>query len=285
MTEQTSVQKLEILIVEDREENRNAARQAFSKMEGLSVDFASNYEDAIKQISLKPYGAAIIDLMFPRKSGETEQKLGDKLIVEAKRVCLPAVILTGGYFHGEKPLSRIFFDEEDLIYGSGRVTEDKTNPGAWLEAYSLFNQASINMAARARIRSIRTSGLIKPQENPKEKYKKAKRGDLFCPYASEALASIQQHKEISIEQKYALIGIANDSLKHAQKTGDLNAACEAVDIYTLLNQGQRTSVQRRLLQALAKQRKTAWNNCQSLNENISEINNFLSKYATKGEAK
>ena len=57
--------KLEILIVEDNETNIAAAREYFSQRKDISVDFATNYLQALKLLEEKTYSAAMVDVHFP----------------------------------------------------------------------------------------------------------------------------------------------------------------------------------------------------------------------------
>jgi len=164
MTNTNETENLEILIVEDREENRNAAREAFAKIENVTLDFATNYEEAIEKMPQKPYAAAIIDLEFPRTEGATPEKLGDKLIEETKKEYLPAVILTGGYFHGQKKQARIFFDAESVYQESGQSTADKTDPCSWTDAYNTFSRGNLEMVVKARGRRLKVKSLNKEAE-------------------------------------------------------------------------------------------------------------------------
>ena len=72
--------KLEILIVEDREENMAAAKKYFGKLENVSADYAKDYTEAIANLESKKYGAVISDIFFPEKTGTEERQLGKKFI-------------------------------------------------------------------------------------------------------------------------------------------------------------------------------------------------------------
>jgi len=72
--------KLEILVVEDREENISAAKNYFSKMENVLVDYAKDYTEAITNLESKKYNGVISDIFFPQTTGSEERQLGKKLI-------------------------------------------------------------------------------------------------------------------------------------------------------------------------------------------------------------
>jgi response regulator RpfG family c-di-GMP phosphodiesterase len=128
--------KLEILIVEDREENRNAAKQALENQ--VDIDFATNYEDGLKKMQTKVYAFGIFDLELPRKDGMQTEKLGFELETEAKKYVLDYALITAGIDHHDCKAAfvRYCFD-----YKSGRidgeVMEDKEDPHKVYEGHEL----------------------------------------------------------------------------------------------------------------------------------------------------
>lgn len=135
----TNEKPLEILVVEDQEENRKAAQEAFAKIKGVTVDYAANYDEAIEKLESKIYAAAIVDLNFPRKAGAEPEKigleLGRELNVIKGKYRVPHVFLTGGYFHHHAPQARIFLGETEAVKEIGDNTADKADPRAWETAY------------------------------------------------------------------------------------------------------------------------------------------------------
>lgn len=130
------MKELEILVVEDQEENVKAAQEAFAGIEGVNVDYAANYDEAIEKLESKVYAATIVDLNFPRKAGAEPEKigleLGKELDVLKGKYRVPHVILTGGWFeHGKRDISEIMVDGNTLE----KQGPAKYEPEAWNEAY------------------------------------------------------------------------------------------------------------------------------------------------------
>ena len=141
--------KLEILVVEDREENRKAAQEYFSTRDDVSVDFATNYEEAIKKLDGEMYAAAILDIEFPRTKGASPKRLGlelgKELDVVKGKYRVPHVFLSGGYFHHDNPCARVFLDGVCVEKGMGGTTVDKTFPKAWRDAYEKLLEVCPNI--------------------------------------------------------------------------------------------------------------------------------------------
>ena len=168
----TNEKPLEILVVEDHEENRKAADAAFKEL-GVKVDYAVNYNEAIEMLENKIYAAAIVDLNFPRKAGAEPEKigieLGKELDVLKGKYRVPHVFLSGGYFHGNTPQSRIFIDEFIMAKKDhGESTSDKSNPQAWTEAYERIlkfcPEDSLKEIVAAKERCLKYTGKIYKQE-------------------------------------------------------------------------------------------------------------------------
>ena len=132
---------LEILVVEDIEENRKAAREFFQTQDNINVDFAVDYEEAIKKMDEKIYAAIILDNEMPKKLGDKPKKFGTDFAKRAEALKLPLVIITA-FYHGEKETAaNLFLDDFELQhqYNCRRFTKPKTNPRAWQDAYTLLN--------------------------------------------------------------------------------------------------------------------------------------------------
>jgi response regulator RpfG family c-di-GMP phosphodiesterase len=155
--------KLEILIVEDREENRNAAKAALA--DKVSIDFAINYEDGLKKMQTKVYAFGIFDLELPRKNGMKTEKLGYSLSDEADKYALDHALITAGIDHHEcksafvrycweekiddyckkvlKPTDREY---EIKLNGFHEMTEvPKTDPRAWQKVYTTLLATNSNV--------------------------------------------------------------------------------------------------------------------------------------------
>ena len=61
--------KLEILVVEDTIENMKVAQNYFNQKKDIAVDYATDYNQAIKKIKNKKYNGLITDLFMPEKKG------------------------------------------------------------------------------------------------------------------------------------------------------------------------------------------------------------------------
>jgi CheY-like chemotaxis protein len=111
------MKKIQVLVVDDREENRNAAAEYFKTREDVNVDFAKTYEQAIKMLNEKVYYFGLFDLELPRKEGDAPEKLGFYLADEADKTLIPWAILTAGLGHAlteeEKKSTHACFYIED----------------------------------------------------------------------------------------------------------------------------------------------------------------------------
>ena len=83
MTKQT--EPLEILVVDDLAENRNAAKEYFSTLGNVKVDFAESYIEGLAKLQENVYAAAIFDLELPKLEGGKPEKLGFELAKEAAK--------------------------------------------------------------------------------------------------------------------------------------------------------------------------------------------------------
>lgn len=135
--------KLEILIIDDLEENRNAARIGLRDI--AEITFATNYAEAMKKLEEKSYAAAIVDLNFPRNEGEGPQKIGFELEQYLETINgkyrIPHIYLTN-FMHGEKSQSMIYLDEKT---NWGSTSTDKSTPGAWTSAFEKLTKLYDNL--------------------------------------------------------------------------------------------------------------------------------------------
>lgn len=155
-------QKVRILVVEDREENRRAATDYFVTKSDLEVEFATNLKEAIAQIEQKVYGGAILDIEFPRDSGREPEELGIELGMQMDmtngKYRIPHVYLTAGDHHG--PIGRIFTDEFCYEHGVGAITtRSKSTSEAWQEACRQLEQPfGLQPIWEAKLRYQRATG-------------------------------------------------------------------------------------------------------------------------------
>lgn len=142
-----------LLVVEDTKINREAALAGL----GEPVGFAETYEEALAKVEAEIYGAAILDLNFPRAAGSPIEELGRQLHKELDRYGIPAVILTSTD-HAGKP------DSVSLIslygYQFDRFDALKSAPEPWIIAYRKLIEANpdIGFMLRSRERFFKYTG-------------------------------------------------------------------------------------------------------------------------------
>jgi hypothetical protein len=127
--------KIKLLIVEDREENREAARRNFQYDKDVSVTFGVDYEGGMQEIRKKIYDAAIFDVEIPRSSGSTPEPLGYDLAREALEQGMAVAIITTGTDHGKNvTFSR---HEPSVITGPSKEIsqQSKSSSGSWDAVY------------------------------------------------------------------------------------------------------------------------------------------------------
>lgn len=152
MTEQLDRQ-YKLLVVDDSQPNREAALAGL----GEPIDFATTYEEAIAMVGAEIYGAAIIDLNFPRVAGNPIQALGVKLNRELDKYGIPSVILTSTD-HAGIP------DSVSLIslYGFefDRLDAFKSTPEPWIRAFQKLQgeNPDIEHMLRSRERFLKYTG-------------------------------------------------------------------------------------------------------------------------------
>lgn len=159
------MKKIQVLVVDDREENRNAAAEYFKTREDVNVDFAETYEQAIKMLNEKVYYYGLFDLELPRKEREEPEKLGFDLAEKADNFMTPWAIITAGMGHGcseeerKCALATFFLDvddpKEDHRLSKGKsiqmTSKRKTNPLSWQVVFEFLEEMNgSNEPAEAR---------------------------------------------------------------------------------------------------------------------------------------
>ena len=129
--------QLEILIIEDTEENREAAKKACP--EHLKLGFAEDYAEAVKEIESGKYAGLIIDLNFPRTKGQSPEQLGFEL-VKKYYPCLPYIVFTAGIKHHGTENARILLEEDEVKNLCCRITPGKNTPEGWKEAFKFLQE-------------------------------------------------------------------------------------------------------------------------------------------------
>ncbi|MBU0461586.1 MAG: response regulator [Nanoarchaeota archaeon] len=156
---------LEILVVEDDLFNQAAAKIYFQDKEGVEIDIAGNYDDAMKKLDETIYAGAIIDLNIPRAEGKRTEKLGYEVGKKAEELKLPYVIFTGGTGHHGTPIVHIYPMGQKAL-GTYAPYPGKAEPEAWDHAYEALRQLAPNMEEilAAKKRYLKFTGKIyKPE--------------------------------------------------------------------------------------------------------------------------
>ena len=125
-----------ILVVEDNPMHLEAARQYASRLIDVTVDFATNLEDAGAMLARNPhYDGAICDVFFPKRPGEEPSGWENAVQLSAwlhMRGGVHHVFNTSGNHHGEKyhgfnwKTPKVIHKEDDDTYHfltSGMVIE------------------------------------------------------------------------------------------------------------------------------------------------------------------
>ena len=177
---------LEILVVEDREENRKAALDYFSTISDVIVDFATNYNDGLQKLQNRIYAAAIFDLELPRREGKWNyshlqfntttgkfdlelpvrkeeaqpEKLGFNLADEATKYAVPWAVITSGRGHHLTEDAFVCYEwEKDRVLHE--ITEiPKTDSRAWKKVYETLIENNPNVAEEyeAKLRYKKRTG-------------------------------------------------------------------------------------------------------------------------------
>jgi DNA-binding NtrC family response regulator len=152
---------LEILVVDDREENLDAAKRFFDTQENVTADYASDFQEAMKKMNRRVYAYAILDVELPNKKGEAIEKLGLSMGKEAESLGLPFVYLTAHSYehHGTHACSKIFLDNFCLEHDKGKIAKNKSDQLAWKEAYETLKQVCCNpeIIVRSKERYLKTT--------------------------------------------------------------------------------------------------------------------------------
>ncbi len=145
--------RIEILVVEDREENKRAAQEYFNTREEVHADFATSYDEAMQKLESKAYHGAIL--------GAKTEKLGTELGKQLEKSFTPYVFLSGGYFHHDRPMAKVFLDEFCARKNIGKTVEDKTKSNAWKSAYEALMETYPDLdgfiAAKERLKKVRNA--------------------------------------------------------------------------------------------------------------------------------
>jgi len=78
---------LEILVVEDQPEFAETAKKILDTKEGVNVDCANDYSEAIQKIDNKKYDGALIDLYFPEKTNSGKKELIRSYLSDWEEAC------------------------------------------------------------------------------------------------------------------------------------------------------------------------------------------------------
>lgn len=146
---------LEILIIEDRAENREAAKKA--RPEDMNFSYARNFNEGKKEIESGKYDGAIIDVQMPKDEGQETEILGYELADLATEYAVPRVILTS-FHHSGHDWGLVQLDEIEGLSVLGR-THPKSDPRSWTRALNLLQEiADMHAMRRAKERYQRGTG-------------------------------------------------------------------------------------------------------------------------------
>lgn len=127
-----------ILVVDDKEENLNAAKEYFSSLGKFEVDYATNLEYAKRKLQEGNYFLGIFDLDMPvKEEGDVKEKAGLELEKIAKEKGMFYVFYSGGFFHGT-PRTRVYLDgtsSKEGARGQWTDTYSKDSARGWQELY------------------------------------------------------------------------------------------------------------------------------------------------------
>ena len=149
---------LDVLVVDDREENRQAAKQYFSTRPEVKLDFATTYAEGLQKIRGGAYNVCIFDLELPRTEGAEPERLGLELAREATRYSLlPWAVMTAGIFHHHQCEAAFVTYSWDGIQDPNSqlrniVKIPKTDPRAWQTVYERLTASEMLIGAMDRYR-------------------------------------------------------------------------------------------------------------------------------------
>jgi len=169
---------LEILVVDDRTENRMVAQEYFNTRTDVKVDFATSYSEGLQKLREGLYAIGIFDLELPRMEGSEPEKLGFELAREAERYMMPWAVITTGIDHHNCKAAFVSYcwngliDPSEAVRNNHRrdiireITETpKTDPKCWQRVYETLigNTPDIAELVAAREMKYRMlgKGLIK----------------------------------------------------------------------------------------------------------------------------
>ena len=142
--------QLEILIVEDREENRRAAQEYFDTRDDTRVDFATSYDEGLQKLQEGLYGIGIFDLELPKSEGAEPEKLGFELAREATKYAMPWAVITAGIDHHKCKAAFVSYSREGIKDPNKKLTEiteiPKTDSRSWQTVYETLVKNAPNIA-------------------------------------------------------------------------------------------------------------------------------------------
>lgn len=77
---------MKILVIEDREEFRVAAKKYFSSVPDVLVDYAQDYDQAMLKLNEEKYNGTLIDCFFPKKTGSGDISFGVEVCNDLENV-------------------------------------------------------------------------------------------------------------------------------------------------------------------------------------------------------
>lgn len=164
---------LEILVVDDRAENRMAAQEYFSTRTDVKVNFAASYCEGLQKLREGLYAVGIFDLELPRTEGAEPEKLGFELAKEAEKYMMPWAVVTAGIDHHRCTAAFVRYCWEGIINPSESITNTseaaknysrgimqeiteipKTDPRSWQRVYETLVENTPNIAETVATREM-----------------------------------------------------------------------------------------------------------------------------------
>jgi len=135
---------LRVLIVDDNQENLDAARNYFNTVNDAEFLYCSSPKEAQRVMnkstsSEKYIDYALIDLEMPGEDGEIDPVAGHMVSVEAWKKGIINVIVTQHFNATHGGNTTHIYSEAGARGGLGNVSGKKDNPDTWKKLYSSFN--------------------------------------------------------------------------------------------------------------------------------------------------
>lgn len=127
-----------VLVIEDRPENIEAAKQAFAEL-GIEIRLATTYVEAEEMVKETIFQAVISDVQIPHQAGEEPKAHHNEIEELLAKEYIPHVFLTSGKHPGHRSIDLSYFahDVSEVEHPElGRVIRATKNQAeAWATAW------------------------------------------------------------------------------------------------------------------------------------------------------